>query len=201
MDPADTNKAIEWLKSDHPPPYLGLFNEPDLSYGGSTPVTLPEAAAKNLTTLINAKPPSTTLLSPVPAFPYSDWLDQFDGNCTGCMDKIDIISAHVYHVKPEDSIAQIEAIHNRWQKPIWVTEISPTTQVGNCQFSADEMSKYMTTVVNGIKKLGYVEKIFWNTGAYGILGLGYENVCNPSLTKEDGSPTAVLDTYKGLCSS
>lgn len=57
------------------------------------------------------------------------------------MDKIDIISAHVYHVKPEDSIAQIEAIHNRWQKPIWVTEISPTTQVGNCQFSADEMSK------------------------------------------------------------
>lgn len=141
MDPADTNKAIEWLKSDHPPPYLGLFNEPDLSYGGSTPVTLPEAAAKNLTTLINAKPPSTTLLSPVPAFPYSDWLDQFDGNCTGCMDQIDIISAHIYHVKPEDSIAQIEAIHKRWQKPIWVTEISPTTQVGNCQFNADEMSK------------------------------------------------------------
>lgn len=25
----------------------------------------------------------------------------------------------------------------------------------------------MTTVVNTIKKLGYVEKIFWNTGAYG----------------------------------
>ncbi|KAI4221090.1 MAG: hypothetical protein L6R36_007146 [Xanthoria steineri] len=148
MDPADTNKAIEWLKSDHPPPYLGLFNEPDLSYGGATPVTLPEAAAKNLTMLINAKPPSTTLLSPVPAFPYSDWLDQFDGNCTGCMDKIDITSAHVYHVKPEDSIAQIEAIHNRWQKPIWVTEISPTTQVGNCQFYADEMSKCSDKTAN-----------------------------------------------------
>ena len=55
------------------------------------------------------------------------------------MDKIDIVSAHVYHVKPEDSVAQIKAIHDRWQKPIWVTEISPTTQMGNCQFSAEEM--------------------------------------------------------------
>lgn len=26
----------------------------------------------------------------------------------------------------------------------------------------------MTTVVNAIKKLDYVEKIFWNGGAYGI---------------------------------
>ncbi|KAL8760096.1 MAG: hypothetical protein Q9199_000330 [Rusavskia elegans] len=201
MDPADTNNAIEWLKSDHPPPYLGLFNEPDFSFGGWTPVTLPEASAKNLTTLIDAKTSSTKLLSPVPAYPFPEWLDQFDGNCTGCMDKIDIISAHIYHVKPEDSIAQIEAIHERWQKPIWVTEMAPTTEVGKCQYTADEMSNYMTTVVNAIKKLDYVEKIFWNGGAYGFLGPGYENICNPSLTNEDGSPTALLDTYKGLCSA
>ncbi|KAL8985137.1 MAG: hypothetical protein Q9205_001075 [Flavoplaca limonia] len=139
MDPADTNAAIEMLKSKPPPPYLGLFNEPDLSYGGYTAVTLPEDAAKNLTTLIDVKQLDTRLLSPVPAYPSPDWLDQFDGNCTGCMDKIDIISAHVYHVKPEDSVAQIKAIHDRWQKPIWVTEISPTTQMGNCQFSGEEM--------------------------------------------------------------
>ena len=72
MDPADTNAAIEMLKSKPPPPYLGLFNEPDLSYGGYTAVTLPEDAAKNLTTLIDVKQPETRLLSPVPAYPSPD---------------------------------------------------------------------------------------------------------------------------------
>ncbi|KAL8893568.1 MAG: hypothetical protein Q9192_005138, partial [Flavoplaca navasiana] len=171
MDPADTNAAIEMLKFKPPPPYPGLFNEPDLSYGGYTAVTLPENAAKNLTTLIDVKQPDTRLLSPVPAYPCPDWLDQFHGNCTGCMDK-NIISAHIYHVKPEDSVAQIKAIHDRWQKPIWVTEISPTTQMGNCQFSGGEMKTC-------------------------TLGPGYETICNPSLTNEDGSAAALLDTYKG----
>ena len=79
----------------------------------------------------------------------------------------------------------------------------------------------MTTVVNAVKEPGYVEKIFWTTGAYGnalfhrssssfmadeyrspgTLGPGYETICNSSLTNEDESATALLDINKGLCSS
>ncbi|KAL9001050.1 MAG: hypothetical protein Q9169_000534 [Polycauliona sp. 2 TL-2023] len=202
MDPTDTDKAVELLQAKPPPPFLGLFNEPDLSAGGYTPMTSPKDSVKHLSRIIDARTSGTKLLSPVPAYPVSpehQWLNEFDGNCTGCMDKIDIISAHIYHVKPEDAINQIKDIHDRWQKPIWVTEISPTTRTDNCKFDGDEMIQYMTTVVSGIKDLGYVEKIFWNTGAYGVLAKGYDNICNPSLTNKDGSPTALLDTYKGLC--
>ena len=39
----------------------------------------------------------------------------------------------------------------------------------------------MTTVVNAIKELGYVEKIFWNTGAYGNAFL-HRSSSHPRLT-------------------
>ncbi|KAL8713409.1 MAG: hypothetical protein Q9220_002608 [cf. Caloplaca sp. 1 TL-2023] len=201
MDPRDTDNAIAWLQSSKPPVYLELFNEPDLSFGGDTPQTLPEQSAKNLTKLIAAKG-SAHLISPVPAYTGSDWLKEFNGNCSGCLDsQVEYIGAHVYDVDPAGSISQIQNLHNQWpNKKIWVTELSPATNPGPCQFDPDGMIQYMTTLVNGIKALGYVEKIFWNTGTYGYLS-DDPNICNPSLTNRDGSATALLEAYGKLCSA
>ncbi|KAL8720983.1 MAG: hypothetical protein Q9181_007804 [Wetmoreana brouardii] len=198
MDPRDTDAAIEWLQSDHPPGYLELFNEPDFSCADATPLTPPAESAQNLTKLINSAP-STQLISPVPAYTGSDWLKEFDGNCTGCMDKIPIIGAHVYDVDPMGAIGQITDLHDKWpDKRIWVTELSPTTTGDNCDFDAAGEANWMKTVVTQIKALGYVEKIFWNTGTWGVLK-GNPDVCQPSLTNEDGSPTALLSTYQEVC--
>ena len=62
------------------------------------------------------------------------------------------------------------------------------------------MIQFMKDVIGGIQNsdndMGYVTKIFWNCGEYG----GDPNgMCNPSLTKDDGTPTALLDVYKHVC--
>lgn len=166
MDPADTNAAIDWLRSDHPPGYLELFNEPDLSFAGATPITTPEESAKNLTELINSAP-NTQLIAPVSAYPGGEWLKEFAGNCSGCMDKIPIVSAHVYSVDPDGALSQITNLHSQWpDKRIWVTELSLTTTGDGCNTNAYQESDWMKNVVGRIKGLGYVDRIFWNTGTW-----------------------------------
>ena len=168
MDARDTNAALEWVQSDKPPGYLGLFNEPDLSYDDGTPTSEAEEAAKNLTQLINSAP-STQLISPAEAYPGNRWLLEFAGNCTGCFDKIPIIGLHVYDVNPEGAIAQVTSTHDKPKfadKRIWVTELSPSTTGENCDFNQEEEAAWMTTVVTKLKSLDYVERIFWNAGTW-----------------------------------
>ncbi|KAL8695096.1 MAG: hypothetical protein Q9218_000374 [Villophora microphyllina] len=168
VDPADTNAAMDWVQSDHPPAYLELFNEPDFSFGGFTPITLPEESANNLTKLIHSAP-NTQLIAPVSAFPGGEWIKEFAGNCTGCMDKIPIISAHVYSLDPDGALAQITDLHNQWpDKRIWVTELSLATVPDGCNTNPYQESDWMKNVVGRIKDLGYVEKIFWNAGSQSV---------------------------------
>lgn len=165
VDPTDLDNARTLLQSS-PPPYLELFSEPDYSYGDVTPITSPEDSANDLRPLIQLGAP-TQFISPAVAFSGSDWLKEFQGNCTECMDKIGIIGAHVYSVDPNGALDQIKKVHDQWpDKKIWVTEISPSTGDPACQYDAAGMANWMTTVVNQIKALGYVEKIFWNTGTW-----------------------------------
>lgn len=165
MDPTDLEAAKTLLKNS-PPGYLELYNEPDYSYGDVTPITSPADSANGLRPLFDIGAP-TQFISPAVAFTGSDWLKEFQGNCTECMDKIGIIGAHVYSVEPQGAIDQIKKVHEQWQdKKIWITEISPSTGDPKCQYTNEEMAGWMTTVVNEIKALGYVEKIFWNTGTW-----------------------------------
>ncbi|KAI4142255.1 MAG: hypothetical protein L6R39_005015 [Caloplaca ligustica] len=92
--------------------YLELFNEPDFSFGGFTPITSPADSATDLKPLIDIGAP-TQLISPAVAYTGSDWLKEFQRNCTGCMDKIGIISAHVYSVEPKGAIDQIKGVHDQ----------------------------------------------------------------------------------------
>ncbi|KAL8839385.1 MAG: hypothetical protein Q9170_001779 [Blastenia crenularia] len=196
MDPANLDAAKKLL-TDSPPGYLELYNEPDYSYENYTPITSPKDSANGLRPLF-AIGASTQFISPAVAYTGSDWLKEFQGNCTECMDKIGIIGAHVYSVEPQGAIDQIKNVHDQWpDKRIWVTEIGPSTGDPKCQYDAAGMSDWMTKVVNQVKALEYVDRIFWNTGTWSILN-NNPNACNPSLTKEDGTATDLLKTYAGL---
>lgn len=63
MDPTYIDDALALLKSD-PPRYLELFNEPDFSYNGWTPLTDAVTAATKLQPFFEASHPSTTYISP-----------------------------------------------------------------------------------------------------------------------------------------
>lgn len=167
MDPSDIAAATTKVTSPSPPAYLELFNEPDFSYGGLTPLTPAQDAAKGLAPLINTQT-STQWISPGPAFTDSSYLTDFAKACNGCMDKIHIISAHVYSVNPQGAIDQIKGLHNTWpDKRIWVTELAPASGGGQgCTYDEAGMIKWMQTVVPQVAALSYVDKIFWNHGSY-----------------------------------
>ncbi|KAI4281684.1 MAG: hypothetical protein L6R38_003502 [Xanthoria sp. 2 TBL-2021] len=92
-DPTERHDPYKKLQSSELP-FLELHNEPDYSF------ISPADSATHLKPLIDLDA-STKIISPAPAWTGDQWLHEFAGNCTGCMDKIGIVAAHVYSVEPQ----------------------------------------------------------------------------------------------------
>ena len=202
MDPRYIDDALALITGPNPPEYLELFNEPDYSYEGYTPLTSAQAAAASLTKILAANT-STQFLSPAVAFTNTNYLSDFNTACNNCInEKIPIISMHLYNPKVDQAMLQITTLHNTWPKQkIWITELAPASSSDQgCTLSEDEMVSWMTSLLPQIVALGYVERVFWNSGEYGTIYSNNPTMCNPSLTNPDGSPTALLTAYGGICS-
>ena len=165
MDPSKVNDAKTALTGSSPPPYMELFNEPDYSYHGFTPLTSPEDAGVAVQPLMSLDT-TTKMVSPAPAITSGDWLSRFKAACNGCMDKIDIVAAHIYSKDPTGALYQITTLHNAWpDKRLWLTELAPASDAAQgCTLDEQGMIGWMNTVIPQIKALGYVDKIFWNHG-------------------------------------
>ncbi len=167
MDPRDVQTAKDLITGPNAPEFLELYNEPDFSFGGWTPITSPEESARTLQDLINT-PTRTKFISPAPAYTYSSWLSDFFARCAGCLDKIPIIGVHVYSPDAQKAIDQIVAVHNSYPtKKLWITELSPasSTEQG-CALDQNGMISWMQTVTKFAAATGYVDKIFWNCGEF-----------------------------------
>lgn len=197
MDPRDTDSAVQLLATS-PPPYLELFNEPDYSYDNVTPLTDAVTAAHNLSQIFAASHPSTQYISPALAFANSEWLPTFRDSCDNCFDQIDIVSMHLYNYNADQALALIKQLHTTWpDKRIWITELSPTTS--GCTLDSAGIISWANTLIPQIIALGYVDKIFWNCGEQGSGVNGAADLCNPSLTNDDGSATDVLKGLASIC--
>ena len=165
MDPSKVNDAKTALMDSSPPPYMELFNEPDYSYHGFTPLTSPEDAGAAVQPLMSLDT-TTKMVSPAPAITSADWLSRFKAACNGCMDKIGIVAAHIYSKDPAGALYQITTLHNAWpDKRIWLTELAPASDAAQgCTLDEQGMIGWMNTLIPQIKALGYVDKIFWNHG-------------------------------------
>ncbi|KAK4693257.1 hypothetical protein P7C71_g4107, partial [Lecanoromycetidae sp. Uapishka_2] len=211
MDPTDTNNAISMLTGSSPPPYLELFNEPDFSFDNLTPLTDAVTAAQNLSALLATPHPQTTFISPALMDANSDWLTTFKNNCNGCFDQppiqIPIIAMHVYNPDPQGVMDQITQLHSTWpDKKIWITELSPATT--GCSLSsqgtdgtqAGTIANYIATLIPQILQLGYVDKIFWNSGEWNSPPINNAPAaCNPSLVDANGDATDVLKVLGTMC--
>ena len=147
---------------------MELFNEPDFSFDGYTPLTDAQAAAAALAPLLAAKT-STQFITPALAFSNSGYLSQFNDACNNCIiDNNMIVSMHVYNVDPNVVIQTIEQTHSTWpNQRIWVTELAPASASDqNCTYDQSGMINWMQTVIPQILQLGYVDRIFWNSGEY-----------------------------------
>ena len=220
MDPTHVNDSLSLITST-PPEYLELFNEPDFSYMGFTPLTSPQDAATALAPILGTST-TTQFISPAVAFTNSDWLTQFNAACGGCIgNQINIVSAHIYNTSPDTVISMIEQLHSTWpSQRIWITELAPSSDPSQgCTFAEQDVINWMQTLIPQIVNLGYVDRIFWNFGEWVsryyhtsnggncaklcLKGSFYPDnpaMCNPSLTNDDGSASALLQAYGAMCS-
>ena len=197
MDHTYIQDAMTML-ANNPPPYLELFNEPDFSFEDLTLTEDAGPSASDLKTLFDTPHPNTKYISPALAYANSSWLGTFFQACNGCIDQIDVIAMHIYNPDPQGVIDQITPLYNTWKKPIWITELSPATS--GCSLDPAGMANYINTLIPQILKLGYVEKIFWNSGEAESTPINSAPApCNPSLTNMDGSATAVLQALGAAC--
>ena len=187
------------MLANNTPPYLELFNEPDYSFEGFTPTEDAAPSAQDLKVLFDTPHPDTKYISPALMNANSPWLSQFFQACNGCIDQIDVIAMHIYNPNPDDVIALIQQLYNTWKKTIWITELSPAA--AGCGLTPDTMGpNYINVLIPKILALGYVEKIFWNSGENdGTPINGAPGPCNPNLTNMDGSATPVLEALGAAC--
>lgn len=111
---------------------------------------------------------------------------------------------HIYDPDPASIISEIQAFHATWpDQVIWITELSPARD--DCKLTAaasgaGSIGEYITTLIPQIAKLGYVEKIFWNSGEWDSTAINVAPpACNPSLTDVNGNPTTVLTVLGQVC--
>ena len=83
MDGGYVNDGVNLIKTN-PPKYLELYNEPDYSFQGVTPVTDPVTSAKQLAPFFAMPHPDTTYISPALADATSAGLDKLHSACNGC---------------------------------------------------------------------------------------------------------------------
>ena len=167
MNPGKVGTCVQSLTGSHPPEYMEIFNEMDYSWEGMTPTCDPQTAANAVPPLFSANTP-TKLISPALAYTGSSWLPQFGAACNGCMDKVDIVAGHIYNKDPAQVMNIINQFHNQWpNKKIWLTELAPaSSKTDGCTFGDAEMINWMKTLLPQIIALGFVEKVFWNDGAW-----------------------------------
>ncbi|CAF9942966.1 MAG: hypothetical protein ALECFALPRED_010294 [Alectoria fallacina] len=197
MDHTYIDAAVELL-ANSPPPYLELYNEPDFSFENLTLTEDAAPSASDLKVLLDAPHPNTKFISPALMNANGPWLGEFFQACDGCIDQFHAIALHVYNPDPQGVLDQITQLYGTWNKTIWITELSPAT--AGCALTPTTMATYISTLVPEILKLGYVEKIFWNSGESDSTPInGASASCSPSLTNSDGSFTPVLQALGAAC--
>ena len=167
MDPSKVTDAVSMLSGGSAPPYLEIFNEPDFSYDGMTPLTDAATAAKAVAPIMQASAPGTTFVSPAIAYTTSSWLEDFFSGCN-CESKFPIIASHIYDSDPQAAISNVETVHQRHpDKKIWLTELAPASDPSQgCTLDAAGVQSWMTTVVTWAAQSGYVERVYWNSGEW-----------------------------------
>lgn len=195
---SDVSAGKNLVTGSNPPQYLQLLNEPDGGFYGQ-PVYSPSDAVQVLQPILQSTT-NTTFLSPAPAYPNSDWLPQFFAACN-CEARFPIILAHIYAVNPQDAISSIKTVMGQFpNKRIWITEIAPASSPSqNCTLAPQDVINWMNTVLGFASQQPQIDRVFWNSGEYGTLYPDNPTQCNPSLTNQDGSATALLHNYASIC--
>ncbi|MFJ2958382.1 sigma-70 family RNA polymerase sigma factor [Streptomyces sp. NPDC087270] len=163
---ADSASSAALAQAKAAGPYLLGFNEPDMS--GQSNMTVDQA----LTLWPKLESAGKVLGSPAVAYggdTPGGWLDRF---MTGARQKgyrVDFITLHWYggDFTTPDAVAQLksylQAVHDRYHKPIWLTEFALTDfSGGTARYPTDQQqAAFLTAAATMLDGLPYLQRYAW----------------------------------------
>jgi hypothetical protein len=144
------------------------FNEPDNEKQANIPVS--EALAAWSQVAARAPRVGSPAMAGNPL--SSPWLEEF----MRASPKVDFITVHWYKgVHPEHFVRDLEAIHTKFGKPIWVTEFAPQTVAGSerepGKYSQLQVDQFIAASVGWMERTPYVERYAWHDSRIGTSAL------------------------------
>ncbi|ACU71446.1 RNA polymerase, sigma-24 subunit, ECF subfamily [Catenulispora acidiphila DSM 44928] len=141
------------------------FNEPDM--GSQSNMTVAQALdlwPKLQATGLRLGSPAVAANAATPG----GWLDQFMAGAAARGYRVDFITVHWYgsDFRPGPAVDQLrsylQAIHDRYHLPIWVTEYALISFSGGSQYPApDQQAAFVTQSAAMLDSLPYVERYAW----------------------------------------
>jgi Glycosyl hydrolase catalytic core len=148
------------------------FNEPD--HPRQANLTVKEALEAWPLVMRQAKLVGSPAVAGNPV--TGDWLPMFiEGN-----PKVDFITAHWYKgVNADKFIKDMKAIHDKYKKPIWVTEFAPQTMADAAtnptKFTQEEVNRFIVQTTRWMEETSFVERYAWHDSRAGTSALFVEN--------------------------
>ncbi|MEU8165904.1 sigma-70 family RNA polymerase sigma factor [Micromonospora sp. NPDC049004] len=163
---AENVTAAELARARAAGPHLLTFNEPDL----------PEQANMTVEQALDLWPQlmatGSRLGSPAVAWGGADprgWLDRFMTGAKARGHRVDFITLHWYGADFTTAAAvnqlrqYLQAVHQRYRKPIWLTEFALIRYDGGRQQfpSQEQQAAFLTAAADMLGQLSYVQRYAW----------------------------------------
>lgn len=108
--------------------------------------------------------------SPGPVHINGDWFKEFMDRAAAADLRVDFIAVHSYaSPKSENFLNKLQEVHDRYSKPIWVTEYAvadwEATKSAPSRHSEKEIMAFMGETVAGMRAMPFVERFAWKTRA------------------------------------
>lgn len=151
---------------------LLTFNEPERANQGNVTV----AEALNVWPQLVAT--GLKLGSPAPSSDGrgSQWLDQFMTGAQQRKLRVDFLAVHWYRsANPRDFEAWLAALHQKWHRPIWITEF-------NAMYSGGDRVQFARQSFRILNRLHYVERYAYFSAPTGQPGSLWKDGAHQTLT-------------------
>ena len=189
-----TNEIIGALRKSGASALLG-FNEPDLD--SQSNMTVDEA----IRLWPRLQETGLRLGSPSPAQGYCDdgcWLDEFMEEAKKRGYRVDFIALHWYwDIRGKEAVPNLkkflEKAHERFNRPIWLTEFGALEQEGTEKLTEAEVSAFVREALPMLESLPFLERYAW----FASYTKKWKLYPQSSLVDDSGNLTGVGRAYAG----
>ena len=145
----------EWRREAKGRYFMG-FNEPDGANQANMSVELALALWPRLERM------DLPLVSPATVNPVNAWMTNFMSQALALGYRVDAIGAHSYpspnEGDPSSLIDMLESVHQRWDRPVWLTEFSTRDWDENQSWSMEDNYNWLAEFIWRAESLPWLEK-------------------------------------------